>query len=441
MPRFDASGTADSMTAPVPTAAEPLLELRNVTKSYGRPKTFVAVERVSLQIREGEFVCLLGPSGCGKSTLLRIITGLNTATSGEVNYRGQPLVGVNPHATIVFQTFALYPWLTVQQNVELAMKALGTPAAERARRAGQLLDTVGLDGFESAYPRELSGGMKQKVGFARAMAAEPELLCLDEPFSALDVLSAEALRGELLELWTSHAIPTKAILMVTHNIEEAVLLADRILVMDKEPGRLIAQVEVVLRQPRHRKDAAFQGLVDKVYSEVAGETAAAAAPGDQPIRPGQHLPVPRLNALAGLLERLREEDDGRADLHELGNELQLELDDLLPVIEAAEILGFARVEEGDLLILPTGGAFADASILARKEIIAGRILRHPTIRWIYETLQADDDGRVVESFFLDRLKDEFGVDAPKELESAIAWGRHAELFAFDDNSDEVFLEG
>src|SRR5574341_564520 len=250
-----------------------LLTVQNVVRAYGRgAKPFVAVRDINLSIKPGEYVCLLGPSGCGKSTLLRIITGLNRATSGEVLYRNERLAGVNPHATIVFQTFALYPWLTVQENVEIALKARGVPPGERRERALKLIDTVGLDGFESAYPRELSGGMRQKVGFARAMAVEPELLCLDEPFSALDVLSAEALRGELLELWTAGKIPTKAILMVTHNIEEAVLMGDRIVVMEKDPGRIIAEVAVPLAQPRHKKSSEFQALVDQVYGLLAGET-------------------------------------------------------------------------------------------------------------------------------------------------------------------------
>src|SRR5512139_1597337 len=237
------------------TAATPLLELKNVSRLYGKPpKQFTAVQDVSITVFPGEFVCLLGPSGCGKSTLLRMITGLNPASEGKVLYKGQPQQGVNPHATIVFQTFALYPWLTVQQNVEVALKARGVAEAERREKARQLLDKVGLDGFESAYPRELSGGMRQKCGFARAMAVEPELLCLDEPFSALDVLSAEALRGELMELWLNKAIPTQAVLMVTHNIEEAVFMADRIIVMDKDPGHIVAEMNVRLRLPRHHKD-------------------------------------------------------------------------------------------------------------------------------------------------------------------------------------------
>src|SRR5882724_7497989 len=226
---------------------------------------FVALQDVNLRLHEGEFVALLGPSGCGKSTLLRIITGLQLPTEGQDLYRGQSVQGVNPRTTIVFQTFALFPWLTVQQNVEVALKAHGVAPEQRGHRAIDLLDKVGLDGFETAFPRELSGGMRQKVGFARALAVEPELLCLDEPFSALDVLSADSLRGELLELWLKKKIPTKAILMVTHNIEEAVFMADRIVIMGKDPGHILTEIPVTLRQPRQRKDTAFQALVDKVY--------------------------------------------------------------------------------------------------------------------------------------------------------------------------------
>ena len=420
-----------------------LLELRGVGKEYaGGGRACVAVRNVDLTIRAGEFVGLLGPSGCGKSTLLRIITGLTPATSGRVLYRGEPLVGINPHATIVFQTFALYPWLTVQENVEVALKARGLPPDDRRVVALRLIDLVGLDGFESAYPRELSGGMRQKVGFARAMAVEPELLCLDEPFSALDVLSAEALRNELLELWLGKSIPTQAILLVTHNIEEAVLLADRLIIMGKDPGRVLAEMPVGLRYPRHRKDTAFMATLDKVYALVSGpakpETGAPGTGQGQPMLT-KRLPSARINGLAGLMEKVAEEG-GRADLHRIGSGLHLELDDLLPVVEAAQLLGFAQVDSGDILLTPLGQAFADASIPARKEIIAGRLLRHPTIRWIYETLQEDDDRRVAESYFLERLQTEFGENAPGQLETAINWARYAELFAFDDDTDELFLE-
>ncbi len=417
-----------------------LLEVRDVSRYYGKgTKRFMAVQNVNLKIHPGEFVCLLGPSGCGKSTLLRMITGLNPTSEGQVLYKGQPLSGVNPHATIVFQTFALYPWLTVQENVEVALKARGVPEAMRREKARQLLDKVGLDGFESAYPRELSGGMRQKCGFARAMAVEPELLCLDEPFSALDVLSAEALRGELMELWLNKAIPTQAVLMVTHNIEEAVFMADRIIVMEKDPGRVLTELTVTLRHPRHRKDTAFQALVDKVYAAVAGKTEemASVTPG----RPGQmvKLPVARINGMAGLMEKVNEES-GRTDLYRLTEDLQLELDDVLPIVEAAELLGIATVDQGDIVLTPLGQTFADASILARKEIVAGRVLRLPVIRWIYQTLQSDDDHRVAEEYFAEKLQADFGEYAGEELDTAINWGRYAELFEFDDDTDELYLQ-
>src|SRR5437867_5381678 len=431
------------ITATALNEADSLLDLQNVTKAYRlESKQFVAVKDIDLHIKPGEFVCLLGPSGCGKSTLLRIIAGLNAATSGVVSYHGQPLRGVNPYTTIVFQTFALYPWLTVQENVEVALKARGVALAERRVRAVKLIDTVGLDGFETAYPRELSGGMRQKVGFARAMAVEPELLCLDEPFSALDVLSAEALRGELMELWLKKKIPTKAILMVTHNIEEAVFMADRIVIMGKDPGHILTEIPVTLRQPRQRKDTAFQALAAKVYAAVAGQSKPKEeALGTQPGQPGVTRPLPnsQRNAVAGLLEKLVDEG-GRVDLYRMGGDLVLELDDLLPIVEAGDLLGFITVHEGDLLLTPLGRAYADATILARKAIIAGRVLRLPVIGWIYETLQRDDNGRVARDYFHDKLQADFGDEAEEQLDIAISWGRQAELFAYDADTRELYLE-
>jgi NitT/TauT family transport system ATP-binding protein len=431
------------VTATALNDSDDLLDLQSVTKAYRlETKQFLAVKDINLRIKPGEFVCLLGPSGCGKSTLLRIIAGLNAATSGVVSYHGQQLKGVNPYTTIVFQTFALYPWLTVQENVEIALKARGVPVESRKERALKLIDVVGLDGFESAYPRELSGGMRQKVGFARAMAVEPELLCLDEPFSALDVLSAEALRGELMELWLKKKIPTKAILMVTHNIEEAVLMADRIVIMGKDPGHIVTEIPVTLRQPRQRKDTAFQGLVDKVYAAVAGQSKPKEETlGTQPGQPGvtRALPNAQLSALTGLLEKLVE-DGGRVDLYRISGALVLELDDLLPIVEAGDLLGFMTVHEGDLLLTPLGRAYADATILGRKAIIAGRVLRLPVIAWIYETLQQDENRRVSWDYFRDKLEADFGDLSEKQLDIAISWGRHAELFAYDDSAGELYLE-
>ncbi len=425
--------------------SEHLLELKGITQQYGRgDRRFTAVENVNLTIDEGEFVALLGPSGCGKSTLLRIITGLNQPTEGQILYRGRPLNGVNPHATIVFQTFALFPWLTVQQNVEVALKARGMPPAQRAARAIELLDMVGLDGFETAFPRELSGGMRQKVGFARAMAVEPELLCLDEAFSALDVLSAEALRGELLELWLSGSIPTRAILMVTHNIEEAVLMADRVVVMDKQPGRVIADQKITLPHPRQRKSPQFLEVLDRVYALLAGQTQPeylelGSAPGEAGRT--RALPDVSVSELAGLLEFLDEMPGNRTDVYRLEQELNLGTDPVLQLTEAAELLGFATIAKGDITLTPLGETFAEASILARKEILATRIRRLPMFRWLLAMLDAAEKGRLDRDVIRLALELEFSPeDAAHQVELAIQWGRYAELLAYDDNTETIYRE-
>ncbi len=422
-----------------------LAELKNIWQVYGRgARRFTAVENVNLAIRDGEFMALLGPSGCGKSTLLRIITGLQLPTEGEVMYRGQPLRGVNPHATIVFQTFALFPWLTVQENVEVALKARGMASSERAARAIDLLDRVGLDGFETAYPRELSGGMRQKVGFARAMAVEPELLCLDEPFSALDVLSAETLRGELLELWMEGAIPTRAILMVSHNIEEVVFMADRIIVMDKGPGRVVAEMEVGLPHPRNRKSEAFLALVDQVYGLLAGQTQPEHVElGTAPGEPGQTRALPHVsvNELTALLERMVELPGNRMDIYHLADELQLDSDMLLRLTEAAELLGFATIAEGDITITPLGETFAEARILGRKEILAARLRRLPLFRWLLALLRAASNQQLNAKVIQTALELEFAPEeVERQMETLINWGRYAELIAYDDADEVFFLE-
>jgi NitT/TauT family transport system ATP-binding protein len=422
-----------------------LLDVRRVSQRYGSgERTFTAIQDVSLSISEGEFVALVGPSGCGKSTLLRIITGLQRPSQGQILYRGVPLRGVNPHATIVFQTFALFPWLTVQQNVEVALKAQGVATDLRRQRAVALLDKVGLDGYETAYPRELSGGMRQKVGFARAMSVEPELLCLDEPFSALDVLSAEALRNELLELWTSGSMPTKAILMVTHNIEEAVLLADRIVVMEKEPGRVISDLTVGLAHPRQRKSREFTSVVDRVYATLAGQTQTESsevgvAPGETGVK--RRLPHTTISDLAGFLEHLGEAPNNRADIYRMAQELKVGADDLLLLTETAEMLGFADVAQGDITINPLGETFAEASIQARKEIFATRIRRLPIFRWLLTMLRAAQGQRLNWKVVETALELELPADeAERQLDTAINWGRYAELFTYDDNDQVFYIE-
>ena len=426
-------------------AAPTLLDIRSVNQMYGSgERRFTAVQNINLSMKEGEFVALVGPSGCGKSTLLRIITGLNKPSSGVVLYRDNVVNGVNPHATIVFQTFALFPWLTVQQNVELALKVRGVPPAERTKRAIALLDKVGLDGFENAYPRELSGGMRQKVGFARAMAVEPELLCLDEPFSALDVLSAEALRGELLELWTAGDIPTKAILMVTHNIEEAITLADRIVVMGKDPGHVVADVTVDLPQPRHRKSPEFIAKVDLIYATLAGQTEPEQLEmGTAPGEPGRTRSLPDVHVanLAGLLEALAEKPGDRADIYQLVEELKVDSDHLFLLTEAAELLGFATVAQGDINLTSLGQTFVDASILARKEIFATRIRRLPMFRWLLNMLEKADSHSLELDVIQSALELEFpSEEAEKQVDVAVNWGRYAELISYDDGKATIYLE-
>jgi NitT/TauT family transport system ATP-binding protein len=332
----------------------------------------------------------------------------------------------------------------VQENVELALKMRDVPVKLRTGRALDLLDRVGLDGFETAYPRELSGGMRQKVGFARAMAVEPELLCLDEPFSALDVLSADSLRGELLELWTAGSIPTKAILMVSHNIEEAVFMADRIVVMDKNPGHIVAEIEVSLVHPRQRKAREFQEMVDQVYGLLAGQTQPEHVElGTAPGEPGRTRSLPQINIgnLIGLLEHLDELPDKRADIYRLEDELGVDSDELLRLTDAAELLGFATIDKGDITLNPLGETFSEASILARKEIFATRIRRVPIFRWLTAMLKAADKQQLRWDVVQTALELDFPPEeAEQQLDTVVNWGRYAELLAYDDDEETLYLE-
>ncbi|OGS62136.1 MAG: nitrate/sulfonate/bicarbonate ABC transporter ATP-binding protein [Euryarchaeota archaeon RBG_19FT_COMBO_69_17] len=251
------------------TDAPPLLEVRGISKSYvDGAKEFKVLDGIDFAVRDRDFVCVVGSSGCGKSTLLRIIVGLEPPTAGTVRFEGQPIRADNPQVAMVFQSFALFPWLTVEQNVELGLEARGRPPGERRERARRSIEEVGLTGFENAYPRELSGGMKQRVGIARALAMEPLLLCMDEPFYALDGLTAQSLRDEILQLWSDPEHPPRAVLMVTHNIEEAVYLADRVIVLSDRPGRILAERRIDLPRPRNRKEPEFYGWVDELYSLI-----------------------------------------------------------------------------------------------------------------------------------------------------------------------------
>jgi len=430
-----------------------IIEAVAIEKSYPQADgtRIQVVGHTDLSIEPGKIVALLGPSGCGKSTLLRILTGLAEPSAGGLFWHGKPLGGELPNVAIVFQSFALFPWLTVLENVEAPLEARGVPAVERRKRALRTLDTVGLDGFETAYPKELSGGMKQRVGFARALVVEPEVLFMDEPFSALDVLTAENLRSELLELWLNKKMPTSAIFIVTHNIEEAVMLADRILVLGRNPARIRSDFNVRLKHPRDRKSARFVELVDYIYKVMtepdiehtppdAETTAEIVIPPhgfkkqDAPLRTTKYqmLPHARVGGIAGLIELLRDRG-GREDLFRLSEELVMDVEDLLPILEACVLLGFAWLKEGDVQLSKAGEAFADADIQTRKVLFRQAALEHVTIlKQIDSILKRKSDHAMADEFFNDILDEHFAEEeVQRQFETATNWGRYAEIFDYD----------
>ena len=436
------------MSTTTATAVEPIIEARKLEKFYPQPDgaRIQVIAPTDIAIYPGQIIALLGPSGCGKSTMLRMLTGLSPTSGGAVYWHGQPVQGETPNVSIVFQSFALFPWLTAIENVEAPLEARGIAEFERHKRALRIIDAVGLDGFESAYPKELSGGMKQRVGVARALVVEPEVLFMDEPFSALDVLTAETLRGELLELWLGRKIPTRAIFVVTHNIEEAVILADRIIVLGRNPAHIHAEFNVEIPYPRDRKETRFVELVDLIYRALTEQDHPESAP---PELQGMHaaaqrrypmLPHTRPGGMAGLLEILVDQG-GRADLHVLADELSLEVDALLPTVDTAAMLGMLKLEEGDAIITPEGEAFAKADIQERKAIFRKAALRNvPLLRQMEQALKAKANRTLPAEFFEDLLDEHFSEgEALRQLETAIQWGRYAEIFDFDAASGKLTL--
>ena len=409
-----------------------LLTLTNVCKSFKKMggEEHLVLDGVSLSIKEGEIVALLGRSGSGKSTILRIISGLTQAGSGEVTYCGQPVTGPVKGLAMVFQTFALFPWLTVQENVELGLDALGVPQPERQRRALAAINMIGLDGFVSAYPKELSGGMRQRVGFARGIAVEPTLLLMDEAFSALDVLTAQTLRSDLIQLWLERRIPTKGILLVSHNIEEAVLLADRIVILGTNPGVVLAEIKIPLEHPRNRDDTEFSQIVDEVYALMTKRPSGPAGK-DEAVPLSYRLPDAHITQLAGLMEILVAEPyNGRADLNGLATKMGFWLDRLFPLLEALEILGFAHTEVGFVELTASGKSYVAADIHRRKEIFAEHVIRHITLAaHIRKVIHEHPGKRTPETRFLRELEVFFSeVEAKRVLRVAVDWGRYAEHF-------------
>jgi len=445
MATANTTGTA----ATTPAAAVPIIEARQLEKSYPQPdgSRIQVIASTDLAVYPGQIIALLGASGCGKSTLLRMLTGLSPATSGAVYWHGHPVGDEAPNVSIVFQSFALFPWLTVLENVEAPLEARGMPTIERRKRSLRIIDAVGLDGFESAYPKELSGGMKQRVGVARALVVEPEVLFMDEPFSALDVLTAETLRGELLELWLGHKIPTRAIFIVTHNIEEAVVLADRIIVLGRNPAHIHADFTVAISHPRDRKAPKFVELVDSIYRVLTKPEHKDDSAPPRTYAPGVPappktimLPHTRPGGMAGLLEILADQG-GRVDLSRLADELSLELDALLPTVETAVLLGMLRVEEADAVITPLGQEFAAANIQTRKTIFRKAALANvPLLRQMEQALKAKSNRTLSDEFFHDLLDEHFGEEeSRRQLETAIQWGRYAEIFDYDAATGKLTL--
>jgi len=426
-----------------------LLEVENVHQAFPRPGSaeLLVLDGVQLQLNEGEIVGLLGRSGSGKSTLLRIIAGLSRPSAGSVNYLGRPVNGPAAGIAMVFQSFALFPWLTVLENVQIGLEALHLPSDEIRRRALAAVDLIGLDGYESAYPRELSGGMRQRVGFARALVVHPNILLMDEPFSALDVLTAETLRTDFLDLWAEGQLPIKSVVLVTHNIEEAVLMCDRILVFSTNPGRIVSEIKVGLRQPRDRLDPAFRNLVDSIYVEMTKRPAGAPASSRKERFPGLGIGslLPRVspNILAGLMEEVGGEPyNGKADLPDIAAALQLEIDELFPVAETLQMLRFAGVAGGDIRLTIAGKEFVDADTDERKQIFARNLLAYVALAaHIRRVLDERASHSAPKSRFLDELEDYMTPEAAEQtLKAVISWGRYGEVYAYDDDSGVFSLE-
>src|SRR5476649_509246 len=429
-------------TSPAPRATQEILNIKGVCRGFKKTQgDLLVLDDVNLSLREGEIVGLLGRSGSGKSTLLRIIAGLIEPTTGDVTYKGKPLEGPADGVAMVFQTFALFPWLTVLQNVEAGLEAQGVGAAPRRARALAAIDLIGLDGFENAYPRELSGGMRQRVGFARALVVDPTLLLMDEPFSALDVLTAETLRTDLLDLWSQGRMPIKSVLIVTHNIEEAVFMCDRILVLSSNPGRVVAEIKVPFKHPRNRLDPVFRRLVDDVYAKMttrpAGDTV------KKGLVLGTRLPHVSTNLIAGLIETLAGAPyHGRADMPDIAHSLHLEVDDLFPIAEVLQHLGFADVREGDIFLTPPARVFAEFGTQERKMMFAEHLLRHvPLAARIKKVLNERPGHRAPRVRFEQELEDFLSDKAAEEtLDAVINWGRYGEIFSYNDQTEIFSLE-
>jgi NitT/TauT family transport system ATP-binding protein len=429
----------------------PLVDVRHLRHFYGKGSSgpdLLVLDDIHLQLKANEIVGLLGRSGSGKSTLLRSIAGLLKPSEGQVLFQGQAVAGPPDGVSMVFQSAALFPWLTVQQNVELGLEAKRVAPEERRQRALAAIDLIGLDGFENAYPKELSGGMRQRVGLARALVVHPALLLMDEPFSALDVLTAETLRTDLIDLWIEGRLPIRSIAMVTHNIEEAVLMCDRVLIFSASPGRVATEIRIDLPQPRNRTDPAFRKLVDDIYARMTNRTAGErkdrqGAGGFPGTGVGMALPHVSTNLLSGLLETLAGPSYlGKADLPHIAEALQMETDELFPIAETLQLFRFADLADGDIKLTEAGRRFVELDIDGRKRLFAEHLLAYvPIVALIKRVLDERPIHRAPAARFREELEDFMSPEfAQNTLRAAISWGRYAELFAYDDQSEQFSLE-
>lgn len=425
--------------------AQNLIELSQVAKSFKAAdgKARLILDKLDFNLQDGEIVALLGKSGSGKSTLLRIMAGLISADTGKLSYRNQAIYGPVAGIAMVFQSFALFPWLTVQQNVELGLEAQGVPQQERSVRADAVLELIGLAGFGGALPRELSGGMKQRVGIARALVTNPDILLMDEAFSALDVLTGETLRNDMLELWDQKRIPTKGILIVSHNIEEAVMMADRIIILSSDPGRIRCEVHIDLPRPRNVDSSEVRALIDEVYGLMTMRPVQETNASETSHKHlGYRLPDTDVSRIEGVLDLLADSPFfGRADLPKIAEESELSDEELFPTYEALGLLGLAVIEKGDILLSALGKHYVEGDQTLRQEIFGQQLLTHvPLAAHIRRNLESDSAGSLPEQNFL-KLLEEFmeAEDAKRVLEIAVEWGRYGEVYEYDYHTGRLTL--
>ncbi len=422
-----------------------IAELRNVCKEFTLPNgaDLKVLENVSLQIHAGEIVALLGPSGSGKSTMMRILTGLITPTTGEVLAYEKPLVGFHPRAAIVFQNFALYPWLTVHENIAMGLEWLQLPDEEVRARVRQAVDKVGLEGFEEAYPKELSGGMKQRVGIARAIVVQPELLCMDEPFSALDVLTAENLRVEVLNLWLDHKVEIKSVLFVTHDIREAVFLANRIVVLSTNPGAIRIILQNDMPHPRDMRSPAFLAMIDRIHDIITNAIIPdEVVPAVQTAvsRHVEPLPYASPGEILGLLEIL-DDHNGTIDIFDLAQKTGKDFGSTITVVKAAELLDFVDTPKHNVVFTDTGKQFLKGDVNNRKLLFKQQMLSLRLFEVVSGMLQRNASLNLDEEIVLEQLAILLpNEDVEKLFETMVGWARYGELFGYNADDKVLYLD-